>query len=91
MGTKFQPEFAPRFKKELDRFLDYDLATATRIKILMADILEHPIEGLGQPERLRHRKGNWWSRRIDLKNRLVYRIIGNIIRFEQCRGHYDDH
>ncbi|MDR1173621.1 MAG: Txe/YoeB family addiction module toxin [Puniceicoccales bacterium] len=84
-------ETTKRFDKDFKRFQKYDEDTTAKIKILMVDILEHPMEGLGQPERLRHRKGNWWSRRIDLKNRLVYRIIGDIIRFEQCRGHYDDH
>jgi Txe/YoeB family toxin of Txe-Axe toxin-antitoxin module len=91
MGTKFQPKLTPRFKKELDWFLDYDSAKAERIKILMADTVEHPTEGLGHSERLRHREGNWRSRHIDKKNRLVYQIIGNVVWFEQCYGHYDDH
>jgi toxin YoeB len=91
MVTKFQPEFAPRFKKELDWFLDHNSAKAIKIKDLMTDTLEHPTYGLGRPERLRHREGNWWSRRIDEKNRLVYCIEGDIIYFEQCRGHYNDH
>jgi toxin YoeB len=91
MGTKFQPKFTPRFKKELDWFLDYDSVKADRIKILVDDTLEHPTKGLGQPERLKHREGNVWSKHIDKKNRLVYKIVGNVIWFEQCQGHYDDH
>jgi toxin YoeB len=87
----FEAEYSKRFTKEYERFFKYDKETAAKIKILKDDTLAHPTYGLGQPERLRHRKGNWWSRRIDHKNRLVYRIIGNTIRFEQCRGHYDDH
>jgi toxin YoeB len=80
-----------RFDKEYDWFCKYDPEMAAKIDELMADILEHPTYGLGQPERLKHRNGNWWSRRIDKKNRLVYEIVGNAIWFEQCRGHYDDH
>jgi toxin YoeB len=91
MGTKFQPKFTPRFKKELDWFLDYDSAKAARIKILVDDTLEHPTYGLGHPEHLRHLGENVWSRRIDKKNRLVYQIIGDVILFIQCRGHYKDH
>jgi toxin YoeB len=87
----FKHETSRRFDKEYEKFYKYDKRTADKIGELMADTLEHPMGGLGQPERLRHRKGNWWSRRIDQKNRLVYEIVGNMIWFEQCWGHYDDH
>jgi toxin YoeB len=91
MGTNFRPEFKKGFQKEFNWFLDHDRFAAAKIKILMADTLEHPTYGLGHPERLRHRKGNEWSRHIDKKNRLVYEIIGKVVWFEQCYGHYDDH
>ncbi|WP_169752816.1 type II toxin-antitoxin system YoeB family toxin [Campylobacter mucosalis] len=38
-------------------------------------------------------KGNlapFWSGRIDDKNRLVYKIIGDIIQIAQCGSHYKD-
>jgi toxin YoeB len=91
MGTNFRPEFKKGFQKEFNWFLDRERFTAAKIKILMADILEHPREGLGHPEHLRHLGENVWSRHIDKKNRLRYSIEGNIIYFERCRGHYDDH
>lgn len=37
--------------------------------------------------------GNWsgyWSRRIDEKNRLVYKIVDGTIRIAQCKTHYGD-
>lgn len=37
--------------------------------------------------------GNWsgyWSRRIDEKNRLVYKIVDQTIRIAQGRTHYGD-
>jgi toxin YoeB len=91
MGIRFRREFAPRFKKEYNRFLDYDHETAAKIKVLIADVLEHPAEGPGKPERLRHRKSVTWSRHIDKKNRLVYTLREDLIYFESCKGHYDDH
>jgi toxin YoeB len=87
----FKAEYSKRFDREYGRFYKYDKPTADKIDELKSDILEHPTYGLGRPERLRHRKGNWWSRRIDQKNRLVYEIVGNVIWFEQCEGHYGDH
>jgi toxin YoeB len=87
----FKAEYSKRFTKEFERFRKYDKETTAKIKILMADILEHPMEGLGHPEHLRHLEENVWSRHIDKKNRLVYKIIGKVIYFERCWGHYDDH
>ena len=87
----FTPKYSKRFTKEFERFRKYDEETTAKIKILVADILEHPMEGLGHLERLWHLGGNVWSRRIDKKNRLVYEIIDNVILFTQCRGHYNDH
>jgi toxin YoeB len=87
----FKYETSKRFDKEFKRFRKYDKETTAKIKILMADILEHPMEGLGHPEHLRHLGENVWSRHIDKKNRLVYQIIGNVILFIQCHGHYKDH
>ena len=45
---------------------------------------------IGKPEPLKGDLSGWWSRRIDDKNRIVYRIQNDIIEISQCRGHYDD-
>ncbi|MDR1891013.1 MAG: Txe/YoeB family addiction module toxin [Puniceicoccales bacterium] len=88
---KYEADYSPKFKKEYKIFQDFNSDKAAKIKILIADTLEHPMEGLGKPERLRHLGGNVWSRHVDKKNRLVYKIIEEVIRFECCRGHYKDH
>jgi toxin YoeB len=87
----FTPRYSKRCIKEFERFRKYDKETTAKIKILMADTLIHPMEGLGHPERLRHLGGNKWSRHIDKKNRLVYKIIGHVVWFDSCYGHYKDH
>ena len=46
--------------------------------------------GKGRPEPL---KGNWsgyYSREINEKDRLVYKITNGKIYIAQCKGHYDD-
>jgi toxin YoeB len=87
----FQPEYTKRFDREYKKFCSSNLEIVDKIDELKADILKHPMEGLGHPERLKHLGGSKWSRHIDKKNRLVYEIIGGVILFTQCRGHYDDH
>ena len=37
-----------------------------------------------------HNQALLWSRRIDEKNRLVYRISEDTIEIVQCRTHYGD-
>ncbi len=67
-----------------------DKKTIKRINQLIQDIDRNHNEGIGKPEALRGNLSGWWSRRIDDKNRLVYRIQNNIIEIAQCKGHYDD-
>ena len=46
--------------------------------------------GIGKPEALKGEFAGYWSRRIDDKNRLVYRIKDGRIEVVACRGHYGD-
>lgn len=61
-----------------------------RINLLIDDALRDPTDGRGRPERLKHRAGNVWSRRINQEHRLVYRVIGADLVVLQARFHYDD-
>lgn len=67
-----------------------DKKTIKRINQLIQDIDRNHNEGIGKPEALKGNLSGWWSRKIDDKNRLVYRIQNNIIEIAQCRGHYGD-
>ena len=51
---------------------------------------EYPEYGLGDPEQLKHGYSGYWSRRIDKKNRLVYKIKNKRIVIYQFYGHYED-
>jgi toxin YoeB len=41
---------------------------------LIEELKEHPTSGTGKPEPLKHNLSGYWSRRIDQKNLMVYRI-----------------
>ena len=45
-------------------------------------------EGIGKPEALKGHRSGFYSRHIDEKNRLVYRVIDNVIEIVTCREHY---
>lgn len=67
-----------------------DRRTLKRINQLLQDILRNGLEGIGKPEALTGNLAGWYSRRIDEKNRLVYRIHHDKIEILACRTHYGD-
>lgn len=67
-----------------------DKKTLKKINSLLKDIDRNGYEGIGKPEPLTGDRSGYWSRRIDEKNRLVYKITGDSIRIAQCRTHYGD-
>ena len=54
--------------------------------------VEYLEEGLGRPEKLKKPLTGYWSRRIDKKNRLVYRVKSEkkVIEILSFYGHYND-
>lgn len=59
-----------------------------KINEILQDIDRHPYEGIGKPEALKHSLSGYWSRRINLEHRCVYRIEANEIQIAQLRHHY---
>lgn len=66
-----------------------DKKTLRKINALLNDAMRNPFEGIGKPEPLKHRSG-YWSRRIDEKNRIVYKVEGDSLIIAATKGHYDD-
>ncbi|MFP5528665.1 Txe/YoeB family addiction module toxin [Peptococcus simiae] len=67
-----------------------DRKTLKRINALLADIERNGHEGIGKPEPLRGTLSGFWSRRINEKDRLIYRISDDNIDILACRYHYSD-
>ena len=63
-----------------------------RIERILAELSEHPFEGIGKPEQLKYEFSGLWSRRLDEKNRLVYRVTEEIVTVFvlSVKGHYRD-
>ena len=76
--------------KEYLEWQSEDKKTLKRINVLVKDIQRNGNTGIGKPEPLVDDKNGWWSRRIDEKNRLVYKINEDSIIIAYCNGHYDD-
>ena len=67
-----------------------DKKTLKKINELLKDIDRNGYKGIGKPEPLKHAWSGYWSRRIDDKNRIIYRIENGVIIIVQCGSHYDD-
>jgi len=59
-----------------------------RINKLIKDIQRNKYEGIGKPEPLKHNLSGYWSRRINVEHRLVYKIEKERIMIAQVRYHY---
>ena len=65
-----------------------DRKIVKKINELIKDIQRNGNEGIGKPEPLQHELSGYWSRRIDDKNRLVYKISDIQITIVACANHY---
>jgi len=77
-------------------WLNNDIRVLRKIYNIIDDIKRHPFTGIGHPESLSHDLTGLWSRHIDDKNRLVYRVIkgetddDSYVEISRCKGHYND-
>ncbi|MBL1280866.1 MAG: Txe/YoeB family addiction module toxin [Fluviicola sp.] len=66
----------------------HDKKSVKKINKLIKEIKRTPFEGIGNPEALKHSLSGWWSRRINLEDRLVYKVEDGSVIILQCRKHY---
>jgi len=59
-----------------------------KINTLVKDIKRDPFKGLGEPEPLKYNWSGYWSRRITIEHRLVYKVTDTAILIAQCKYHY---
>jgi len=76
--------------EQITYWMEQDKKTLKKINKLLEDISRNGNTGLGHPEPLKDNLSGYWSREIDKKNRLVYKIEGESIIVIQCKNHYND-
>lgn len=67
-----------------------DKSSIKKIHVLFEELRLHPKTGTGQVEALRGELSGYWSRRINKKDRLIYRIDDDVISVTvvSLKGHY---
>lgn len=90
---KYFIEVEKHAKKDLEtRFRSGDKASIKRINQIFIELSEHPEIGIGKPEKLKFDLSGYWSRQINRKDRLIYKIEENIVTVTiiSALGHYGD-
>jgi toxin YoeB len=62
----------------------------SKIILLIEDIKKNPFKGIGRPENLKHKIPPCWSRRINKKDRLIYRIQENQIEIISILSYHEN-
>jgi toxin YoeB len=67
-----------------------DKASIKKIEKILAELSETPYTGIGNPEALKYELSGFWSRKINQKDRLVYKVDEEtvIVLVASAMGHY---
>lgn len=90
---KFRVEVTKVAKKDIENHLKSgDKISINAIAKILIELTETPFNGAGKPEALKHEYSGYWSRRINQKDRLIYRVEESIITVFviSALGHYSD-
>jgi toxin YoeB len=84
-------------KPEADKHLSLhkkagNKATLKKLEKIFLELSEHPFRGIGKPEQLKYNLSGYWSRQINLKDRLVYEVNEEtvLVTIITAIGHYSD-
>ena len=68
-----------------------DRKTAEKVTALLLEICRSPYQGKGKPERLLGNLSGYWSRRINMKDRIVYAVdeAAETVFVRSLRKHYE--
>lgn len=73
---KFEIIFEKKASNDIDKIIKsgkkIDLQ---KLELILNELEIHPTLGIGNPEPLKHNLSGFWSRRINKKDRLIYKII----------------
>ncbi len=69
-----------------------DKGSIKKIEKILLELSETPYTGIGNPEALKYELTGFWSRRINQKDRLIYKVEENIVTVFviSAMGHYAD-
>ncbi len=89
----YRIEFTEDAKNQLKLLQRNTPKSVKKLKKILVELAEHPREGTGKVERLKHyATAEVYSRRLDKRNRIVYEIFEDvlIVQVLSTYGHYTE-
>jgi toxin YoeB len=85
-------QFTEQAWEEYVHWLNQDEKYYEEINKLISDIMRNgAAAGEGKTEMLKGALHGFFSRRINEKDRLIYKVLENdVVEIYSCRGHYED-
>ena len=81
----YKIEYTSYAEEDLEYWKNHNPKMLEKIQHLIESIKTNPFSGIGKPEPLKHEISGYWSRRIDIKHRIVYKVHNKIVYIAQCR------
>jgi len=77
-------------KQLIEIYKSGNKADIKKLETIFAELAEHPERGAGNPEQLKYELSGFWPRRINSKDRLIYKIndLQVIVTVVSAKGHY---
>lgn len=82
--------FSPLARRQLAAIAKKRPALLGRVFEVVGSICSDPFHGLHKPEPLRSNLTGYWSVRLNKRDRLVFRVAGDVVHIESLEGHYAD-
>lgn len=90
---KFRVEIEDLAKSHIQKHLKSgDRASIRKLERILIELSETPFEGIGKPELLKHQLTGFWSREINKKDRIIYKVNQDVVSVFviSAIGHYSD-
>ena len=86
---KLNVTFTTNAWNQMAEVIRTDKRMAKQVIKLIDDTVRNHFSGLGKPEPLKMELQGFWSKRVDKKNRIVYRVTSEAIEIIAIKGHYE--
>ena len=90
---KFRVEIEELARIHIEKHLKSgDKASIKKLQKILHQLTEHPFIGVGNPEPLKYQLTGKWSREINKKDRIIYKVNEEIVTVFviSAMGHYTD-
>ena len=90
---KYIVVFEAKAQKEIqEHYKSGNQGSIKKIAKILVELSENPLVGVGNPEALRFQLAGFWSREINKRDRLIYKVEEHIVTvfIVAAMGHYSD-